>query len=309
MFKSILVVLVLAGVAACFLACQVTDEASDPVDLNLNLQPLDRLSYYYARTAPPEPVAGPVNLSLLHNRGLNRCFLLHKQAGEVFMSRDLFCRIVSEAAGQVFSEAGLDRGSSCTPVDMRVLFCLFDDLRELGVFNIYSRNPDYNSLLAYLLNQGYLDSGEHSELAFIFERLASQGGQRAALFTVADPGLQTPIGRIAAEVMTASHNYWQGRAAMGDGTGKDGARPHRTDDRFFDISMKAAGDVLGVLIASVTGAGTVAAGLASIGGSYMMEMMANCFDHPPGVLESCSDTNLYDADYWASWPGPYWQAI
>lgn len=307
MFTSIIILWIFGIILAGCPACQVTHEASGPADLDSVRQPLDRLSQYYARTAPPEPAARPVSLGILHNRALDRCFRLRQEAGAAFMNRDLFCRIVAEAAREVFAEDGLDTGNCCTPVDLRVLLCLFDDLRELGVFNIYSRNPDYNSLLAYLRDQGYLGLEEHSELAFLFDRLSLRGGRRAPLIVTADPGPRTAIGRLAAEVMLASHQYWLGRAAAGSGPGiKNGGPPRRTDDRFFDITMKTAGDVLGILIASVTGAGAVAGGLATVGASYLMEVMAGCFDQPPGLLEPCNDTNIQDADYWATWPGPYW---
>ncbi len=304
MFKSTILVVTLSILMACFLACGGSDDPVTIVESDFKLQPLDRLAGYYARTDQPKP-ARPVNLGDLHNRGLDRCFKKHQATGGVFMNRDLFCRIVSESANEVFAEDDLDVGSTCTPVDMRVLFCLYDDLRERGVFNIYIRNPDYFSMLSHMLDQGYLDPGEHSELAYMFERLMAQGGRRASLYTASDARPQPDIGKIAAEVMEASLQYWHGQAAGRAGTVKNGDKAHQTDDRFFDSTMKAAGDVLGILIASATGAGVVAGGLASIGASYLMELAVTCVDEPPGVYGSCNN-NVQDPDYWLSWPGPFW---
>jgi hypothetical protein len=304
MYRTVLFAVILAGALTGLSACRTSDDSTGGGPAGTGIQPLERLSNYYARTGRGEPTTVKFDLGNFHNQGLQRCIEKHRRAGGVFMTRTLFCRIVTEAANEVIAEYGLGAGVTVSPVDIRVLFQLFDDLRELGLFNIYSRSPEYHTLLAHMLDRGYLDKGEHSELALLIDRLLRRGVSSKAAMVTADLTLRTEIGRLAAEVLEASLPFWMQRSSTPSGP-KAGMEPVPSDDDWFiKATFKTAADLLGVAIAAATGAGTLAGGVASIGASYLMEIMINCWDAQPAG-DPCG-TDIADADYWSTWTGPFW---
>jgi hypothetical protein len=151
--------------------------------------------------------------------------------------------------------------------------------------------------LRYMREHGYLTENEHQEISQLFQFLMSKEKRRAARVIEYSFTPETVLGAAASNIMYYSIQYWNDKpdaSITGDRKGRD--RPQQTDDPFYDSTLKAAGDVLGLLIAAVTGVGTIAAGGMTIACSYIMDVVTGCMNHPPSLYPCNND--LGSSDYW-----------